>query len=101
MSEKIISRSDLARAIAAQTEMPQSSVDAVLKEYEAVIAAQLEAGGEIRLPNFGTFKTVQRSAREARNPRTGEPLQIAARSVVRFVPGKGLKEIGAAPTAKK
>ena len=101
MSEKIMSRSDVVGAIAQKTEMSQSSVDAVVKELEAVVAAQLEAGGEVRLANFGTFKTADRPARTARNPRTGEPLEIEARSIVRFVLGKGLKEIGAAPKAKK
>ncbi len=96
MSEKIMSRSDVVSAIAQNTELPHSSVEAVVKEYEAVVARQLEAGGEIRLPGFATFKISERSAREARNPRTGEALSVAARSVVRFVPGKTLKEIGAA-----
>ena len=96
MSEKIMSRSDVVSAIAIKTELPQSSVDIVVKEYEATIMRQLEAGGEIRLPNFGTFKMTDRSGRTARNPRTGEDLEIAPRSVVRFVLGKGLKAIGAA-----
>ncbi|RYG57005.1 HU family DNA-binding protein [bacterium] len=100
MSEKIKSRGELATEIAVQTELPVSSVEAVLKTYEALIAQHLEAGGEIRLPGFGTFKTTDRAERTARNPRTGEPLTIAARSVVRFTPGKSLKEVGAAPRSK-
>ena len=95
LSQTILSRSDVVSAIAAQTNQSVSGVDAVVKAYESVIAAQLESGGEVRLPGFGTFKTADRPGRTARNPRTGEPLEIAARSVVRFVLGKGLKEIGA------
>jgi len=95
MSEKIMSRGDVVSAIAAKTNLPQNNVDAVIKEYEATIARQLEAGGEIRLTGFGTFKTSYRGERTSRNPRTGEPLTIAARSMVRFTVGKTLKEIGA------
>lgn len=96
MSDKIMSRSDIAASIAASTKLPQTQVDSVIKEYEAAISAQLQDGGEVRLPNFGTFKMADRPGRTGRNLHTGEPLEIAARSVVRFVLGKGLKEIGAA-----
>lgn len=95
MSEKIMSRGELVNTIAAHTKLPAGDVESIIKELESAIVRKLEEGGEIRLPGFGTFKTAQRGAREARNPRTGEPLSIAARSVVRFVPGKLLKEIGA------
>ena len=95
MSDKIMSRGELVNTIAAQTKLPVVDVELIVKELEAAIMQRLEAGGEIRLPGFGTFKTAERGAREARNPRTGEPPSVAARSVVRFVPGKLLKEIGA------
>lgn len=99
MTEKILSRTQIAGVIAAKTELPQKSVEAVIAEYEAAIAAKLQAGGEVRLPGFGTFKMTDRPARNGRNLHTGEPLEIAARSVVRFVAGKELKQIGAAPKA--
>ncbi len=97
MSDKIMSRSELVNTIAAQTKLPTVDVEIIVKELEAAIARHLEEGGEIRLPGFGTFKTSERGAREARNPRTGETISVEARSVVRFVPGKTLKQIGAKP----
>jgi DNA-binding protein HU-beta len=48
--------------------------------------------GEVTLSGFGTFKTVHRKDRIARNPMTGEPIRIPARNVVKFKPGKTLKE---------
>ena len=45
----------------------------------------------IRLPGFGTFKVSERKARKGRNPVTGEEISIQAKKVVRFVPGKNLK----------
>lgn len=52
----------------------------------------LKAGDSIAIPNFGTFKVVERAARKGRNPRTGEEMQISASKTVKFTPGKGLKE---------
>ena len=98
MSDKttlsILSRTDITQAIAAKVELSNSQIESVVKEFEAVIAGQLKAKGEVRLLGFGTFKTSERAAREGRNPKTGEPLSIAARSVVQFVPAKALKELG-------
>ena len=45
----------------------------------------------VKLPGFGTFKVSERKARKGRNPSTGEEINIRARKVVRFVPGKNLK----------
>jgi DNA-binding protein HU-beta len=41
---------------------------------------------------FGSFKVVDRPEREARNPRTGEKIEVPASKVPKFVPGKGLKD---------
>ena len=48
--------------------------------------------GKVTLVGFGTFMKVRRKARKGRNPQTGEPLKIKARNVVKFKPGKKLKE---------
>ena len=92
MSDKILSRGDVISAVAAQVDLPQAKVDAVIKAFESAIARQLEAKGEVRMAGFGTFKTSERGERTSRNPRTGEPVTVAARTVARFTPGKGLKE---------
>ncbi|MNP73391.1 DNA-binding protein HU-beta [compost metagenome] len=44
------------------------------------------------LVGFGTFKTEQTKARAGRNPQTGKPMQIAAATKAKFVPGKSLKD---------
>jgi DNA-binding protein HU-beta len=59
---------------------------------QGVIAVELDAGRSVTVPGFGTFDTSRRKAREGRNPRTGESIQIAARTVPTFKAGKGLKE---------
>ena len=88
----ILSRGAIIVAVAAQVEMPQTKVDAVIKAFENAIARQLASGGEVRMVGLGTFKVAQRSARVARNPRTGKPVQVPARSTPRFKAGKALQD---------
>jgi len=64
------------------------AVNTVLEE----ITKTLSKGGEVVLTGFGTFKVNRRAAREGRNPKTGEKLQIPATNVPKFKPGKGLKD---------
>jgi DNA-binding protein HU-beta len=65
-----------------------SAVDAVLKTIEDT----LKGGGEVTFTGFGKFHVADRGAREGRNPRTGESMQIAASRVPRFTAGSGLKK---------
>jgi DNA-binding protein HU-beta len=65
-----------------------SAVDAVLKSIEDA----LRTGDEVSFTGFGKFHVAQRGAREGRNPRTGETMQIAATKVPRFTAGSGLKK---------
>ena len=64
------------------------SVDTVLE----VITESLKKGNAVTLVGFGTFNTRRRNARTGRNPRTGEPIQIAASNLAVFKPGKALKD---------
>ena len=49
-------------------------------------------GEDVRLVGFGTFGVSQRGASKGRNPSTGEEIDIPARKVAKFTPGKGLKD---------
>ncbi|MEQ9662197.1 MAG: HU family DNA-binding protein [Parasphingopyxis sp.] len=65
------------------------------KACEAVfdtISGALGKGEEVRLVGFGTFSTSHRKASTGRNPRTGEPMQIAASTQPKFKAGKALKD---------
>lgn len=93
MKHSILSRSEVASAVASKTELSPFQVESVLKEFEAAIAARLREGGEVRLPGFGSFKTAARGERQGRNPKTGEAMTLAARTSAKFVPGKSLKDL--------
>jgi DNA-binding protein HU-beta len=65
------------------------------RAVEAVLSAitkALKKGETLTLVGFGTFTVRDRAAREARNPRTGETIQVAAAKTPAFKPGKALKD---------
>ena len=59
--------------------------------FDAIIET-LVAEGRIELRNFGVFEVKQRKPRKARNPRTGDRVDVAAKNVVTFQPGKEMEE---------
>jgi DNA-binding protein HU-beta len=56
------------------------------------IVSELKNGGEVSIAGLGIFKTKTRAARTARNPRTGETVQVPTMRVPKFQPAKALKE---------
>lgn len=80
--DEVSKRADITKTAAAV------AVDAAID----AITDSLKSGDSVVLTGFGTFAVVDRPARTARNPRTGEPIDIAAKKAVRFKPGKGLSE---------
>ena len=65
-------------------EIVQSTLDAII---DSIVEA-----GRIELRNFGVFEVRRRAPRKARNPRTGETVQVPAKRVVVFKPGRTLEE---------
>ncbi len=66
--------------------------EAALEAVVSAITESLSSGESVILMGFGSFKIVKRAPRTGRNPRTKEKIRIPACSVVKFVPGKALKE---------
>lgn len=87
-----MTKAELIDGVATKCEMTKKlagcSIDATI---EAITAA-LSKGDGLTLVGFGTFSVVQRAARKGRNPQTGKEIKIKARKVVKFKPGKNLKE---------
>ena len=61
-------------------------------DHGTAIVAALKAGEKVQIVGLGGFEVKERAARAARNPRTGEEIQIAASKSVSFKPGKALKD---------
>ena len=86
-----MNKQDLVAKIAKDTGATKSSAAAAVDSLLEGITRALKKGDAITFVGFGTFKTSQRRARLARNPRTGDPIKIPRRRVVRFTAGKALK----------
>ncbi|MCK7500609.1 MAG: HU family DNA-binding protein [Comamonadaceae bacterium] len=57
------------------------------------IGNEIKRGRTVQITGFGTFSTVKRKARKGRNPKTGEPIKIAAMTLPKFSAGKALKDL--------
>jgi len=66
----------------------QAALDCVFSS----ITKALKKKDTVTLVGFGTFKVGQRKARRGRNPQTGKDIEIKAKTVPKFVPGKALKD---------
>lgn len=86
-----MNRADLIDRIAASCHLSKEQAAAAVDAAVDSITAALRKGDRIALVGFGTFSVSQRKARSGRNPRTGEPVRIAAKKVARFTPGRELK----------
>lgn len=83
---------DIAREVADRSALTQAQAsDAVQFTLEAIARALLREG-RLELRNFGVFEVKERAARKARDPRTGETMDVPARRVVAFRAGRWLKE---------
>lgn len=87
-----MNKNDLIDAIAAEADLSKASAGRALDAALDAITAQLAKGETVSLVGFGTFSVKPRAAREGRNPRTGETIQIAASNTPGFKAGKALKD---------
>ena len=87
------SKSDIVKQIAENTNISQKDVDAVLSNFFSSIKDNLNQDGDnVSFVGFGSFSVKRREAREGRNPKNGEKIQIPAKNVVKFKAGKDLEE---------
>ncbi len=87
-----MNKQELIGAVAESTGLNRNdAVKAVESVFDGITKA-LKKGDEVRLVGFGTFSVSKRKASTGRNPRTGEPMSIAASSQPKFKAGKGLKD---------
>lgn len=87
-----MNKSELIEAIAASADLPKASAGRALDAMVDSITAALKEGDQVALVGFGTFAVKERAARTGRNPRTGDPIEIAAAKVPSFKAGKVLKD---------
>jgi DNA-binding protein HU-beta len=72
--------------------LAKADVQSVLTVLGEVAADELKKGGEVTLPGIGKLTTKARAARTGKNPQTGEPIVIPAKTVPHFSAAKALKD---------
>jgi integration host factor subunit beta len=87
-----MTKADLIEAVARATELGRKDSEVVVEEIFENIIQALKSGEKIELRGFGSFQVRQPEARRGRNPKTGAPVEIPAKRVVYFKPGKELKD---------
>ena len=87
-----MNKNDLIYAIAAEADLSKASAGRALDAALSAISGALAKQDTVSLVGFGTFAVKHRAARQGRNPRTGETINIAASNNPTFKAGKGLKD---------
>lgn len=85
-----MNKSDLINEVAKVLETKKDSQTAVDSVF-SIITQAMKNADTVTISGFGTFKVSKRASRTGRNPQTGEEMNISAKNVPKFVPGKALK----------
>lgn len=85
-------QSELVSLLHEEFDVPRAQIKAIVQHTFDLITKELAEHGEVRIMQFGNFKTVERKARTGRNPKTGAAVAIPAKHVVKFITGSVLKE---------
>ena len=88
-----MNKTELIAAVAEKAELSKKDAEKAVKAFTDVVSEELVNGGKIQLVGFGTFEVSDRAAREGRNPKSGEVMNIPASKTPKFKAGKALKDM--------
>jgi integration host factor subunit beta len=92
LEEGPVTKKEIVKQISDKLGLTQLKTKEIVQQtFDAIVDTLLE-DGRIELRNFGVFEVKQRKARKARNPRTGERVDVPPKNVVTFKPGKEMEE---------
>ena len=87
-----MTKKEIVKAISEEIGLTQLKTKEIVQKTFDAIVETLVADRRVELRNFGVFEVKERAARKARNPRTGERVDVPAKFVVTFKPGKEMEE---------
>ena len=87
-----MNKAELVESISKVTNQTKADTERTLDAFIDVVSQNIKTKDGVKLVGFGTFAVSERKARLGRNPQTGEEIQIPARTVPVFRPGKELKD---------
>ncbi|MBR2589433.1 MAG: HU family DNA-binding protein [Clostridia bacterium] len=87
-----MNKKDLIKAVADASALTSKDAEKAINAVTAAITDALKKGEKVQLVGFGTFEVRERAAKQGRNPRTGEAMQIPASKLPAFRAGQALKD---------
>jgi integration host factor subunit beta len=90
---KLMTKADLISEVSRIAELSKKDAENIVNVFLDRIVDALKDGEKIELRGFGSFKLRSRNSRVGRNPRTSEAVQVPAKKVPYFKPGKDLKKL--------
>jgi len=87
-----VTKKEIVKQISERIGLTQLKTKEIVQQTFDAIQDRLVEAGRIELRNFGVFEVKMRKARKARNPRTGERVDVEPKKVVTFKPGKEMEE---------
>lgn len=88
-----MTRNELIDALALRRGLPRSTAEELVAVVLGELTNQLAEGARVELRGFGTFQVRQYEGYTGRNPRTGDPIDVPAKRLPHFKPGKRLREV--------
>jgi DNA-binding protein HU-beta len=86
-----MTKAELIEKIADKAKISKKAANVALNTFVSSVTQALKKGDRVALVGFGTFSVSKRKARTARNPRTGETINVPARKAPKFKAGRELK----------
>ncbi len=87
-----MTKAEFVGKVAEKTGFTKADAEKAVNAFLETVTDTLKSGDKVAFTGFGSFEVVERAAREARNPQTGETIQVKATKAPKFKAGKGLKD---------
>ncbi|MBK9179115.1 MAG: HU family DNA-binding protein [Acidimicrobiales bacterium] len=86
-----MTKAEVIDAVAADAQVTKADAEKVVNAFFETVLAAAKKGDDVGWPTIGTFKVTKRAARTGRNPRTGEPVKVAASTSLKLQPSAGVR----------
>jgi DNA-binding protein HU-beta len=91
-TSKRMTQTEIISQLAEKSGMKKADAKEFFNSLAALATSEVKKNGEFTLPGFGKLVKATRKAREGRNPATGKPIKIPAKTTVKFRLGKAMKD---------
>jgi integration host factor subunit beta len=88
-----MTKAELVEQVASQSDLTKKDAEVIVQTVLDSITESLQRGEKIELRGFGSFRIRSRSSRQGRNPKTGNGVNVPAKNVPYFKPGKEIKDL--------